>query len=407
MAKITDKHWIPWTKFGHPSSGLLCERKFGEVLLWFGLEKVSNWECRQGWLLSVPVDDIRMTGEQQNSAPMGWWKMILTSQFHFLINVNVNRPKFLLRSNRKIVSVGETSLKNCPVASRYGRICEKVRWEVLWVSKPKVRAVVQKSQLFAWMMTTSRRRNLNQLENCQKYVPQIVLTFLYLTWIGRLDILWSVNKLARSVFEWTGACDRRLARLFSYIHHTSDYRQCCLTSNTTQHYRLGLFQDSDFADDLEDSKLSSCGNLCIFRIQTFVIMSWMCWLGWEKSTHGVFSVPHHTAHTPQTTPQTPHALPHTTHYITHKITRRQRKRHKRKGRRQRRGEKKKRTEKRCFCWKMSQTSKIPKTNKLIMFQKKNLRTIYSLGSSESYPCFQLFTWFEFEFSARGNLFRVS
>ncbi len=35
--------------------------------------------------------------------------------------------------------------------------------------------------------------------------------------IGRPHILWSVNKLARSVTKWTQACDRRLARLISYI----------------------------------------------------------------------------------------------------------------------------------------------------------------------------------------------
>ena len=39
------------------------------------------------------------------------------------------------------------------------------------------------------------------------------------------DILWSVNKLARSVTKWTGACDRISARLISYIHHTNDYGQ--------------------------------------------------------------------------------------------------------------------------------------------------------------------------------------
>ena len=38
--------------------------------------------------------------------------------------------------------------------------------------------------------------------------------------IGRPDILWSVNKLARSVTQWTEAHDRRMARLISYIHHT-------------------------------------------------------------------------------------------------------------------------------------------------------------------------------------------
>ena len=49
---------------------------------------------------------------------------------------------------------------------------------------------------------------------------QIVLKCLYLARIGRPDILWSVNKLARSITKWTKACDKRLNRLISYIHHT-------------------------------------------------------------------------------------------------------------------------------------------------------------------------------------------
>ena len=49
---------------------------------------------------------------------------------------------------------------------------------------------------------------------------QIVLKCLYLARIGRLDILWSVNKLARSITKWTKACDKRLSRLISYIHHS-------------------------------------------------------------------------------------------------------------------------------------------------------------------------------------------
>ena len=38
------------------------------------------------------------------------------------------------------------------------------------------------------------------------------LKCLYLARIGRPDILWSINKLARSVTKWTQACDRRLAK---------------------------------------------------------------------------------------------------------------------------------------------------------------------------------------------------
>ena len=53
---------------------------------------------------------------------------------------------------------------------------------------------------------------------------QIVLKCLYLARIGRPDILWSVNKLARSITKWIKACDKRLNRLISYIHHTSEYK---------------------------------------------------------------------------------------------------------------------------------------------------------------------------------------
>ena len=52
---------------------------------------------------------------------------------------------------------------------------------------------------------------------------QMVLKCLNLARIGRRDILWSLNKLARAVR--TEACDKSLARLISYIHHTCEYRQ--------------------------------------------------------------------------------------------------------------------------------------------------------------------------------------
>ena len=109
-----------------------------------------------------------------------------------------------------------------------------------------------------------------------KVCSQIVLKCLYLNRIGRPDILWSVNKLARAVTKCTTACGKRFARLIAYIHHTCEYRQYCYVGNTAQQCRLGLFQDSDFAGDLEDSKSTSGGILCIFGSHTFVPKSWMC-----------------------------------------------------------------------------------------------------------------------------------
>ena len=50
----------------------------------------------------------------------------------------------------------------------------------------------------------------------------------------------------------------------------------CHVGNTAKQCRLGLFQDSDFAGDLEYSKSTSGGTLCIFGSHTFVPISWMC-----------------------------------------------------------------------------------------------------------------------------------
>ena len=62
------------------------------------------------------------------------------------------------------------------------------------------------------------------------------------------------------------ACDKRLNRLISFIHHTCEYKQYCFVSNTAKQCRLGLFQDSDLAG----------GTLCVFGSHTFVPISWMC-----------------------------------------------------------------------------------------------------------------------------------
>ena len=121
-----------------------------------------------------------------------------------------------------------------------------------------------------------KEEEIKSVGDLSQECSQIVLKCLYLARIGRHDILWSVNKLARSITKWTNACDKRLSRLISYIHHTCEYKQYCHVGNTAKQCRLGLFQDSDFAGDLEDSKSYSGGTLCIFGSHTFVHIIWMC-----------------------------------------------------------------------------------------------------------------------------------
>ena len=92
----------------------------------------------------------------------------------------------------------------------------------------------------------------------------MVLKCLHLDRIGGPDVLQSVNKLARAVTKWTRACDKRLARLIFHFH-ACEYRQYCYVGNTAQQCRLGLFQDSDFEGDLEDSKVNFGWNSVHFR----------------------------------------------------------------------------------------------------------------------------------------------
>ena len=127
-------------------------------------------------------------------------------------------------------------------------------------------------------LTTTRKKNLEtvgEVGELSKVCSQVVLKCLYLARIGRPDILWSVTKLARAVTKWTRACARRLARLISYTHYTRDFKQYCHVGNTAQQCRLALFQDSDFARDLENSKSTSGGTLCICGSHTLVLTSWM------------------------------------------------------------------------------------------------------------------------------------
>ena len=65
--------------YGHPLAGLLWERQFEKILLKYGWEKVSNWEClfihrEKGLFLSVYVDDIKLAEKKQNMNPM--WKVL-------------------------------------------------------------------------------------------------------------------------------------------------------------------------------------------------------------------------------------------------------------------------------------------------------------------------------------------
>ena len=97
-------------------------------------------------------------------------------------------------------------------------------------------------------------KSVGELSNaCSK----IVLKCFYLARIERPDILWLVNKLARSITKWTKACDKRLNRLIQKFIILVNTNNIVMWEILPKQCRLGLFQDSDFAGDLEDSKSTS------------------------------------------------------------------------------------------------------------------------------------------------------
>ena len=65
-----------------------------------------------------------------------------------------------------------------------------------------------------------KKKHDQSVENLSKVYSQIDRNYLYVKRVGKLDILWSVNKLARSITKWIKACDKRPSLLiFFYIHH--------------------------------------------------------------------------------------------------------------------------------------------------------------------------------------------
>ena len=99
-----------------------------------------------------------------------------------------------------------------------------------------------------------KEEDLKSVGELAKVCSQMVLKSFFLARVGRPDIQWSVNKLARSLTKWTKACDKRLSRLISYIHHICEYKQHCYVGNTAQQRRLGLFQDSVGAYNLQGAE---------------------------------------------------------------------------------------------------------------------------------------------------------
>ena len=90
--------------------------------------------------------------------------------------------------------MGETSRENYGLVLRRERACSKVRGKVLRIGEQNVRATVQSFESLLEQPSKPKGR-----AGPSQVCSQIVKKCLYLARNGRPEILWLVNKLARSV----------------------------------------------------------------------------------------------------------------------------------------------------------------------------------------------------------------
>ena len=160
------------------------------------------------------------------------------------------RIQDLRRRNRQMTWFGETWCTDLNMVPWYGRSCKEMRGAVLpdWLLTQL--SNFPESQLPCFWWPSIQRRKIGI---CCIWHALVDHTF-YGQWTN---------------LKWTRAFDRRLARFISYIHYTSDFKHYCHVGNSAQQCRLGLFHDSYFAGDLEDSK-STSGGIPVYLWQSHV-----------------------------------------------------------------------------------------------------------------------------------------
>ena len=157
----------------------------------------------------------------------------------------------------------------------YGGSCKEVCGTILCVGKQDNSTTLQSiNSLHRWPPLQRRRIEIcrrivkSMLSNCSE---MLVLGTYWKTWYSMVSEQTCTidHKMDQSLWQTIMSFDL-LHSSYMWVWTVLSCGKHC------QKCRLGLFQDSDFAGDLKDSKSTSGGTLCVFGSHTFVLISWTC-----------------------------------------------------------------------------------------------------------------------------------
>ena len=229
--------------YSHPLAGLSWKRHFEKILLKYGWEKVSHWESffvhrEKGLCLSVYVDDMKLGGKKQNIDPM--WKVLNKEVYlgeptsflgscllglHSKTMWNKQRYCGQLQNHVWITNFRARNWKTSTLwefsyffmVLWYGRSCEEMCGLILWVSKQDDSSTLQRINSMRWWPSFPRRKKkLNRLEICHKYVLKLFWNCLHLARIGLTSSVKSMTNFGGSIFWKT----QPNCRVFDELHTT-------------------------------------------------------------------------------------------------------------------------------------------------------------------------------------------
>ena len=149
-----------------------------------------------------------------------WMQSYAWTEFQRLISV-VCTQRCLNREQQKNYQDGKSHMRKFQRGRTTWKHMLKKAWNDIANWQVKRQSNYKRFPVLAWTITKLRKKSWKNIGELSEVCSQVVLKCMELARMGGPDIVWSVSKFARSVTKWTQACLRRLARLISYIHHTS------------------------------------------------------------------------------------------------------------------------------------------------------------------------------------------